>query len=134
MKRYNVPRIAFINKLDRMGAKPIEIISQLKTKLKLNAAAVQLPIGLEEDHQGVVDLITMTGHYFSGKNGSDVTSCPADKLPEPLRFQASAYRMKLIEAIANVDNEVADYYLLEEDPPQHILKVLLFSCHICRKQ
>ena len=123
MKRYNVPRIAFINKLDRVGAKPIEIISQMKSKLKLNAAAVQIPIGLEESHQGVVDLITMTGYYFSGKSGSDVVSCPIDKLPDALHSQALTHRVKLIEAIANVDNEVGEYYLLEEDPPVHILKV-----------
>src|SRR5690606_12665872 len=66
MRRYNVPRLAFINKLDRTGSNPFRVIEQLREKLRLNAAAVQIPIGLEDQHKGVVDLVEMKAIYFKG--------------------------------------------------------------------
>jgi len=69
MRRYNVPRLAFINKLDREGASPDTVIEQLRTKLRLNAAAVQLPIGLSAHHEGVIDLIDRKAYRFSGPGG-----------------------------------------------------------------
>src|SRR5690606_15815097 len=72
MKRYNVPRLAFINKCDRSGANPDRVIQQLRDKLGHNAVAMQLPIGLEHNHLGVVDLIEMKALYFEGDAGKDV--------------------------------------------------------------
>lgn len=69
MRRYDIPRIAFINKLDRMGANPWQAIEKMKSKLKQNAIAVQLPIGLEGDLEGVVDLINRQAIYFQGPYG-----------------------------------------------------------------
>src|SRR5690606_17369805 len=66
MKRYNVPRLAFVNKLDRQGANPFRVKDQLREKLGLNAVMYQVPIGLEDEHKGVVDLITMKAYYFDG--------------------------------------------------------------------
>ena len=69
MKRYNVPRVAFINKLDRTGANPDKVIDGLRNQLSLNAAAVQVPIGLEEGHEGVVDLVEDKSYIFTGDRG-----------------------------------------------------------------
>ena len=69
MRRYRVPRLAFINKLDRSGANPHRIVEQLREKLKHNAVLMQLPIGLEADFRGVVDLVTMNAAFFEGDNG-----------------------------------------------------------------
>ena len=66
MKRYNVPRVAFINKLDRQGCNPWSVIQQLRDQLKLNAAAVQIPMGLEHEHEGVIDLIHRKAISFLG--------------------------------------------------------------------
>ena len=71
MKRYDVPRVAFINKCDRMGANPYRVIEDLRTKLKHNAAAVQVPIGLEENLEGVIDLIRMKAYYHEGDDGEN---------------------------------------------------------------
>lgn len=72
MRRYEVPRIAFINKLDRAGANPARAIEQLQKKLHLNAAPLQIPIGLENDHRGVVDVIAMKAYYSQGEKGETV--------------------------------------------------------------
>lgn len=69
MRRYDIPRLAFINKLDRGGANPFSVISNMRSKLGLNCAAVQVPIGLENYHEGVVDLITGKSYYFEGTRG-----------------------------------------------------------------
>ncbi len=74
MRRYDVPRLAFINKLDRAGADPFRVIKQLREKLRLNAAAVHYPIGLEESHSGVVDLIKMQAFKFTGPSGETIES------------------------------------------------------------
>lgn len=69
MRRYNVPRLAFINKMDRAGANPFRVVGQLRNKLKMNAAAVQVPIGAEGDFAGVVDLVRMKAIYNEGTKG-----------------------------------------------------------------
>jgi elongation factor G len=69
MRRYNVPRISFINKMDRAGANPFRIIDQIRQKLKLSAAALQIPIGAEDQFQGVVDLVKWKAYYNEGERG-----------------------------------------------------------------
>ena len=69
MKRYNVPRLTFINKLDRSGANPWKAISQIREKLRINATAIQIPMGVEKDHEGVIDLLERKALYFEGPRG-----------------------------------------------------------------
>ena len=72
MRRYNVPRLCFINKCDRVGADPWKVLRQVREKLRLNCAAVQIPIGLEEMHDGVVCLVTMKAITFHGQHGNEI--------------------------------------------------------------
>eukprot|EP00854_Cymbomonas_tetramitiformis_P024527 gene24527-29834_t len=94
MRRYNVPRLAFINKCDRTGADPWKVLGQLREKLRLNAAAMQIPIGLEEKHAGVVDLVKMEALYFEGPSGTEIR---VTSIPEELMEQAEAKREELVE-------------------------------------
>src|SRR5438309_4888795 len=82
MRRYNVPRLAFINKSDRADANPIRVTAPLRDKLKHSAVMMQIPIGLEGDHEGIVDLIEMKAHYFDGANGD---SRRVEEIPASLR-------------------------------------------------
>ena len=112
MNRYNVPRIAFINKLDRSGSNPFRGIEQLREKLALNAHAMCVPIGLEEKHEGIVDLLDMKAVYFRGDNGENIE---LTDIPAELVDQANEYREKLIEAVADVDDHIAEAYLDGKD-------------------
>jgi len=105
MKRYKVPCIAFINKCDRSGANPDRVVRQLKTKLGRNAVAMQLPIGLEADLRGVVDLVTMQAIYFEGQNG-ETLRC-AD-IPADLAAEAEQRRELLIDAASMFSDELME--------------------------
>ena len=122
MKRYSVPRIAFINKLDREGADPDVVIEALRSKLHLNAAACQLPIGLSRDHQGVVDLIEMNAIYFEGASGEDPVT---REVPAELLEAAQEKRALLLETLADVDEEIADLFLAEEEPDTDVLRAAI---------
>ncbi|KAI8927075.1 P-loop containing nucleoside triphosphate hydrolase protein [Entophlyctis helioformis] len=113
MKRYSVPRICFINKMDRAGANPYRVIDQLRTKLHLNAAAVQIPIGAETELKGSVDLVRMKAYYNEGEKGETIV---VKDVPEDLREKAEAMRHELIENLANVDETIGEIYLNEEQP------------------
>lgn len=113
MRRYKVPRIAFINKLDRAGANPFRVCEMLKEKLNHNAVLMQIPIGLEEKHEGIVDLVKMQAIYFEGKEGEKPVS---KDIPEELKNQAREYRLKMIEALSDFDDTLAEKFLNEEDP------------------
>jgi elongation factor G len=113
MKRYGIPRIVFINKLDRTGADPARVMSQMEEKLGLEALPLQLPIGLEDAHQGVVDLVEMQALYFDGEHGEDVRSEP---IPEPLREAAERARHALLDTLSLYDDELMEQ-LLDERPP-----------------
>ncbi len=95
MSRYKIPCIAFINKCDRSGANPFRVIEQLREKLNHNAIAMQIPIGLESDFQGVVDLISMKAMYFDGPSGEQIR---LEEIPQGLRAEAEARRESLIDA------------------------------------
>jgi elongation factor G len=122
MKRYNVPRCAFINKLDRSGANPFRVTEALRDKLRLNAVLVNLPIGLEDKHVGVVDLVTMKAYYNEGLDGENVIEkdIPADMLE-----QAQEFRTNLIAQLADVDDVVAEKFLMEEMPTQDEIKAAI---------
>eukprot|EP00741_Cyanophora_paradoxa_P009339 tig00000144_g9047.t1 len=113
MKRYNVPRLAFINKLDRMGSNPWKVIDQLRTKLHINCAAVQIPIGLEGNHAGVVDLIDEEALYFEGPNGETIRK---EAIPAELAAQAAEKRAELIQHLADIDDHIAELFLSDQKP------------------
>lgn len=113
MRRYNVPRISFVNKMDRAGANPWKAIDGINNKLRIPAAAVQVPIGAEDDFKGVVDLIRMRAIYSEGHNGEIIRE--AD-VPSDLREFAQEKRRKLIETLADVDEEIANAFLEERTP------------------
>ncbi|KAI8872592.1 translation elongation factor G [Ramicandelaber brevisporus] len=119
MRRYNVPRISFINKVDRTGANPWKVIDQLRTKLKLNAAAIQLPIGTEDKFVGVVDLIAMKAKVNEGVRGSVVA---IKDIPADLLELAKEKRAELIQTLAEVDDEIGELYIMEETPTEQQLK------------
>ncbi|MCX5869602.1 MAG: elongation factor G [Deltaproteobacteria bacterium] len=110
MTRYKVPRIAFINKCDRTGANPERVTAQLREKLGLNAHMVQLPIGLENDLVGVVDLITMKALYFDGDNGEVVREA---EIPAALQERAKEKREELLEAVSMFSDELMEVMLEE---------------------
>lgn len=110
MKRYKVPRMCFINKMDRMGANPWNGANALKEKLNHNAVLMQCPIGAEENFEGVVDLITRKAYYFDGDNGEKVRieDCPAD-----LVDKVEEMRAEMIDAVSEFDDEIMEKYLEE---------------------
>ena len=108
LKRYHVPRIAFINKCDRTGANPLKVRMQLREKLGLNAYMMQLPIGLEDKLEGVVDLITMKAIYFEGDNGTEMRLA---EIPAHLVSEAKKYRDEMLDAASMFSDELAEAYL-----------------------
>ena len=119
MKRYNVPRLAFVNKLDRQGSNPDRVINQLRDQLKLNAAAVQMPLGLENNHTGVIDIIEEKAYTFDGEKGETVTVGP---IPEDMKQKVEQKRRDLVERLADADDEIAEMFLMEERPDVETLK------------
>src|SRR5690242_4673420 len=97
MKRYRVPRLAFINKMDRAGANPFRVVQALSEKLGLNAVLLQYPIGSQDKFQGVIDLIEMTAHYFEGSNGEIRALRP---IPSDLVAQAQEAREKMLDRLS----------------------------------
>eukprot|EP00301_Raphidiophrys_heterophryoidea_P027487 c9682_g1_i1.p1 GENE.c9682_g1_i1~~c9682_g1_i1.p1 ORF type:complete len:767 (-),score=208.19 c9682_g1_i1:219-2381(-) len=112
MKRYNIPRIAFVNKLDRMGSDPDRVIKQLREKLHLNACAIQVPIGLEANHSGVIDIIERKGYVFEGPSGETIREIP---VPENLKSVVEEKRRIMIENLGNVDEKLGEKYIMEEE-------------------
>ncbi len=113
MRRYGVPRLCFVNKCDRTGADPFKVLAQVREKLRLNAAAVHVPIGLEENHQGVVDLVRMEAVTFHGPNGNEIKRGP---VPDDLASTAAEKRRELVETVAEVDEALGEVFLMGEDP------------------
>jgi elongation factor G len=112
MKRYKVPCVAFVNKCDRSGANPERVITQLKEKLGHNAVAMQLPIGLEADFAGVIDLVSMQAFYFEGENGEDVRT---EQIPEHLMPEALQKRETLMDAASMFSDTLTDAILEERE-------------------
>lgn len=103
MRRYQVPRLIFINKLDRLGANPAAAIEQLRNRLRLNAVAIQIPVGLEDGLMGIIDVVERRFVSFSGVNGDTVST---SQLPEEYSEKAEQQRRELIDALAMCDDEV----------------------------
>ena len=111
MRRYNVPRIAFVNKCDRQGANPYRVASQLREKLNHNSVLMQVPIGLEEKHVGVVDLVTMKAVYFEGEKGEDIR---ITDIPAELEAEANEKREEMLDAVSMFSDELTEAMLMEE--------------------
>ena len=108
MNRYKVPRIAFVNKCDRVGANPVRVRDQLREKLGHNAVLLQLPIGLEDGFEGVIDLVRMKAFYFEGALGQDVAE---QEIPDSLRANAEAYREEMLDAVSMFSDELMEAIL-----------------------
>ncbi|XP_030383668.1 elongation factor G, mitochondrial [Scaptodrosophila lebanonensis] len=112
MKRYNVPCLAFINKLDRMGSNPYRVLSQMRSKMNHNAAFIQLPIGVENNCKGLVDLVRERAIYFEGEHGMQLRQ---DEIPQDMRVECQERRQELIEHLSNADETLGELFL-EEKP------------------
>ncbi|AEJ18610.1 elongation factor G [Gracilinema caldarium] len=118
LKRYHVPRIAFVNKCDRTGANPFKVRMQLREKLGLNAYLVQIPIGLEDKLEGLVDLITMKAVYFDGDQGTQIRYA---EIPAHLQADAAKYREELLDGLSMFSDELAELYLAGEAIPEDLI-------------
>jgi len=111
MRRYGVPRIAFVNKCDRAGANPLRVRDQLREKLRVNPVLIQLPIGLEHEFKGVVDLVRMRGLTFSGENGETITDA---EIPAEMMDEAKAAREAMLDALSMHSDELTEAMLDEK--------------------
>ena len=112
MKRYKVPRICFVNKMDRAGANPFRGVQMLREKLSHNAHLITYPIGAEDQFKGVVDLVQMKAFYFDGDNGEHIRE---EAIPAELMDECKKYRESLIAAVGEFDEEVGMKYLEGQD-------------------
>ena len=108
MRRYGVPCVAFVNKCDRPGANPLGVCEQLRNKLGHNSVMIQHPLGLEDQHQGTIDLITRKAYRFSGDNGETIEEL---EVPADLKDEVEEQRAKLVEALADCDDDLAEKFL-----------------------
>lgn len=123
MKRYNVPRLVFINKLDRMGADPWACVAGVRDRLSLNAAAVQVNIGVENGLSGIVNLITMKANYFDGASGEVIRE---EEIPADLMALCLDKKRELITQLAELDENMEEYFLEENfDVPVAELKAAI---------
>jgi elongation factor G len=122
MRRYKVPRITFINKLDRAGANHIIVIKAIKERLPVTSEAIQIPMGLENQFEGVIDIIKREAIYFEGSFGTTITRKP---VPDKYKQEMEERREKLIETLAEVDEEFGEKFLSGEVPsPEEISKAI----------
>ena len=132
MKRYRVPRLAFINKLDRMGANPDRGIEGIREQLKLNAVAMQIPIGLEDGHQGVIDLATMTAIYFDGDNGENVRT---EEISSEHQELAEGKRAEMLEAVSMFNEQLMEDLLEDNEISEEVIhaaiKAGVLSLELC---
>ncbi len=116
--KYRVPRIAFINKIDRVGADPERCVAQIRERLKATPVVIQLPNALEDDFSGIVDLMAM--QLIEWEDDTTGAAIDVGEIPAPLRERADAARAEMIEAIADVDDEVAGLFLASDDGGRQI--------------
>ncbi|MDF5736590.1 MULTISPECIES: elongation factor G [unclassified Nostoc] len=120
--RYKVPRIAFINKMDRTGANFYKVHEQMRDRLRANAIAIQLPIGSETEFQGIIDLVHLRAYIYANDQGTDIQETD---IPAELQAQVDEYRVKLVEAVAETDDTLmAKYFEGEELTAEEIALAL----------
>ena len=121
MRRYGVPRIAFVNKCDRAGANPLRVKEQLREKLNLNPVLLQLPIGLEDKFEGVVDLITMRSFRFEGPNGEKIVT---GDIPAEMADEAKKAREEMLDSLSMFSDELTEAILEEKVTPELITSAI----------
>ena len=119
---YNVPRMAFINKMDILGANFYGAVEQIKTRLGKNAICIQLPIGKEDEFKGIIDLFEMKAYIYNDDKGDDISILD---IPEDMADEAELYRSELVEKICELDDELMMMYLEGEEPDNDQLKAAL---------
>jgi elongation factor G len=120
--KYNVPRIAFINKMDILGANFYNAVEMIKTRLGHNAVPVQLPIGKEDDFKGIIDLFEMQAYIYNDEKGEDIS---ITEIPEDMKDEAEEYRTAMVEAICETDDDLMMEYLDGAEPSVESLKAAL---------
>jgi len=118
MRRYRIPRLIFINKLDRVGANPLRVMEEIQARLELTPLMLQYPIGLETQFAGVIDLLDMTAHYFQGEHGERWIQQP---IPEGLLAEAQAARERLLDQLSIRSDEITEQVLAGEVVPPDLL-------------
>ncbi|HOQ16277.1 MAG: elongation factor G [Epulopiscium sp.] len=125
--KYNVPRMAFVNKMDIMGADFYNVVDMIKERLHPNAVPIQLPIGKEETFTGIIDLMKMKAYIYKDDLGKEIVE---EEIPEDMKDKAEEYRMAMIEAIAETDEELMMLYLEGEELTEEQLKKALRAATI----
>jgi elongation factor G len=121
--KYNVPRMCFVNKMDRMGADFFAALESIKDRLEAKVAVIQLPIGAEADYQGIVDLVTMDAWVWNGEELG--ASWDVVEIPDHLKEQAEDYRQQLIDVLSETNDEIMEKYLEGEDLPPELIRAAL---------
>ncbi len=121
MRRYGVPRLAFVNKCDRAGANPLQVRDQLREKLHLNPVLLQLPLGLESDFEGVIDLVTMKALRFEGDRGAEVTR---SAIPEAMQEAAETAREEMLDGLSMFSDELTEAILEDKLTDQDIVDAI----------
>ena len=124
MRRYHVPRLALVNKMDRVGADPLKVVRQLRERLACDAVLMQLPIGREADFAGVIDLVAMEAIYFDGANGEIVRR---EAIPEALAGEAHHARQQMLEALSMYSDEILERLLSEDPVPEELVHSVIHS-------
>jgi len=130
MKRYQVPCIAFVNKCDRSGANPLKVCKQLKDKLGHNSVMLQLPIGLEDKHEGIIDLVKMKAYYFEGDNGEKMVEA---QIPAELQGDAETAREEMLDAVSLFSEELTDAVLGEAEITEEMIMSAVRTGTIARE-
>ena len=120
--RYKVPRIAFINKMDRTGANFFKVYEQIKDRLRANAVPIQIPIGSESNFQGIVDLVRMRARIYKDDIGQEIEDA---EIPAELANLAQEYRAKMIEAVAETDEALLEKFMMEEEFSEEEIRTAL---------
>lgn len=120
--RYNVPRIAFVNKMDRTGASFFKVYEQIRDRLQANAVPIQIPIGSEAEFKGIIDLVRMKAIVYQDDLGREIEET---EIPDTLLAQAEEYRAKLIESIAETNEDLLEKFMMEEDFSEAEIKAAL---------
>lgn len=130
MKRYGVPRLAFINKMDRIGANPRRVVQQLHDKLNCDAILMQLPIGKERTFEGVIDLISGKAIYFDGKQGENIRY---EEVPENLKEEYESSRRDMLESLSMFSDELMELLLEEREVPEEMVHQVVKNATLARQ-
>ena len=120
--KYHVPRMAYVNKMDIMGADFFRVVKMMHDRLKCNAVPIQLPIGAEDQFKGIIDLVEMKSYIYNDNLGKDIT---VGDIPEDMADLAEEYRTKLLEAVSEYDDEIMMLYLEGEEVPEDMVKTAI---------